>query len=164
MKQITMLFITLIAALALACSNSAQTKPDGAQAPAAEAAQTAPTAPQPAPEPAAGSQNAGGPAPSAAPQTATAEGMNPPHGQPNHRCDIPVGAPLNSPPGKPPAQPTMVQQGAPVQPGPVQAAPVQTAPGMNPPHGQPNHRCDIPVGAPLDSPPGKKPAPAPNRP
>lgn len=25
--------------------------------------------------------------------------LNPPHGQPNHRCDIPVGAPLNSPPG-----------------------------------------------------------------
>ncbi len=29
-----------------------------------------------------------------------------------------------------------------------------TAPGMNPPHGQPGHRCDIAVGAPLDSPPG----------
>ena len=29
--------------------------------------------------------------------------------------------------------------------------PQQTAPGMNPPHGQPNHRCDIPVGAPLNS-------------
>jgi len=27
-----------------------------------------------------------------------------------------------------------------------------TAPGMNPPHGQPGHRCDIPDGAPLDSP------------
>lgn len=24
--------------------------------------------------------------------------LNPPHGQPNHRCDIPVGAPLNSAP------------------------------------------------------------------
>ena len=33
------------------------------------------------------------------------------------------------------------------------------APGMNPPHGQPNHRCDIAVGAPLDSPPGKQPTP-----
>lgn len=33
---------------------------------------------------------------------ATAEGMNPAHGQPGHRCDIPVGAPLNSPPGNPP--------------------------------------------------------------
>ena len=25
----------------------------------------------------------------------------------------------------------------------------QTAPGMNPPHGQPGHRCDVAVGAPL---------------
>ena len=30
------------------------------------------------------------------PQTQTAPGMNPPHGQPGHRCEIPVGAPLNS--------------------------------------------------------------------
>ncbi len=29
---------------------------------------------------------------------ATAPGMNPPHGQPGHRCDIPVGSPLNSKP------------------------------------------------------------------
>jgi hypothetical protein len=28
--------------------------------------------------------------------------MNPPHGQPGHRCDIPVGQPLNSKPA--PAQ------------------------------------------------------------
>lgn len=27
--------------------------------------------------------------------------LNPPHGQPNHRCDIPVGAPLNSAPNTP---------------------------------------------------------------
>ncbi|MFT5254085.1 MAG: hypothetical protein ACI87N_003148 [Flavobacteriales bacterium] len=26
----------------------------------------------------------------------TAKGMNPPHGEKNHRCDIAVGAPLNS--------------------------------------------------------------------
>ncbi|MES2545033.1 MAG: hypothetical protein V4548_09130 [Bacteroidota bacterium] len=30
--------------------------------------------------------------------------------------------------------------------------PAPTAPGMNPPHGQPNHRCDIAVGAPLSTP------------
>jgi len=80
--------------------------------------------------------------------------MNPPHGQPNHRCDIPVGAPLDSPPGKPPLPATVSQQ-------PPQAPATATAPGMNPPHGQPNHRCDIPVGAPLDSPPGKPPQAAP---
>ena len=34
-------------------------------------------------------------------------------------------------------------------------APTQTAPGMNPPHGQPGHRCEIPVGAPLNSKPAQ---------
>lgn len=77
---------------------------------------------------------------------ATAPGMNPPHGQPNHRCDIAVGAPLNSPPGKNPA--TQATQ-APVQVQPQNAAPVVTAPGMNPPHGQPGHKCEVAVGAPL---------------
>lgn len=76
----------------------------------------------------------------------TAPGMNPPHGQPNHRCDIAVGAPLNSPPGPTATKPSPVTINA--QP------PVQTAPGMNPPHGQPNHRCDIAIGAPLNSPVG----------
>jgi len=82
-----------------------------------------------------------------APESAAAPGMNPPHGQPNHRCDIPVGMPLNSPPGTRPT-PTITSQ-----PNvSAQTAPATTAPGMNPPHGQPNHRCDIPVGAPLNSP------------
>lgn len=86
--------------------------------------------------------------------TKTAPGMNPPHGQPNHRCDIAVGAPLNSPKGQtPPAPPapkpatTTVQKATPPQP--TNAAVTPTAPGMNPPHGQPGHRCEIAVGAPL---------------
>ncbi len=82
-------------------------------------------------------------------ETVTALGMNPPHGQPNHRCDISVGAPLNSPSGVRPISPTVSQQNV-----PAQASTPSTAPGMNPPHGQPNHRCDIAVGVPLDSPPG----------
>ena len=40
------------------------------------------------------------PAPANAP-VATAAGMNPAHGQPGHKCEIPVGAPLNSAPSKP---------------------------------------------------------------
>jgi len=86
-------------------------------------------------------------------QTATAPGMNPPHGQPGHRCDISVGAPLNSKPAPP----------ATVQPATANAQPqitmkevpntTKTAPGMNPPHGEPGHRCDIAVGAPLNSKP-----------
>lgn len=105
--------------------------------------------------------------PSPAPM-ATAPGMNPPHGQPGHRCDIPVGQPLN---GKPAAAPTTqninVGNNNVVQIDPNAVSPgkitidnngkqVKTAPGMNPPHGQPGHRCDIPVGQPLNS----KPAPA----
>lgn len=87
----------------------------------------------------------------------TAPGMNPPHGQPNHRCDIAVGAPLNSPKAATPAQPaTTVQQPAPQPQGQATITPVDmesgsvgTPPGMNPPHGQEGHRCEIAVGAPL---------------
>lgn len=85
-------------------------------------------------------------------QPVTAEGTNPPHGQPNHRCDIPVGAPLNSPPGK---QPQVVQTNTPNVTKTTTVTPVattKTAPGMNPPHGEPGHRCDIAVGAPLNTP------------
>jgi len=90
--------------------------------------------------------------PAAAPTTAP--GMNPPHGQPGHRCDISVGAPLNSKPVPPPttqnvqAQPTPTTTQQP-NPKPTQS----TAPGMNPPQGQPGHLCDIDVGAPLNSKP-----------
>lgn len=84
-----------------------------------------------------------------------AAGVNPAHGQPNHRCDIPVGAPLNSPVnGTPPQQPNQVQMQPQVQTITQSAAAKTVTPkGMNPPHGQPNHRCDIPVGAPLNSKP-----------
>ena len=83
-----------------------------------------------------------------------APGMNPPHGQPGHRCDIAVGAPLDSPPGTGKTPLVASQQNV-----PAQTTTPTTVPGMNPPHGQPGHRCDIPVGAPLDSPPGKQPTP-----
>jgi len=91
-----------------------------------------------------------------------AAGMNPAHGQPGHRCDISVGAPLNSPAGNTAKQVTP-QQVTPQQapPMPVGApnnspmlpnAPVVTAPGMNPPHGQEGHQCSVAVGAPLPKP------------
>lgn len=94
----------------------------------------------------------------------TAKGMNPPHGQPGHRCDIGVGEPLNSKPTKTTATttnsnaysvtPTNTSAGTPslLTPAATTAPPaVQTAPGMNPPHGQPGHVCGIAVGAPLNS-------------
>ncbi|KFF07140.1 hypothetical protein [Flavobacterium reichenbachii] len=85
------------------------------------------------------------------------KGLNPAHGQPGHRCDIAVGAPLNSAPAQTTAAPAQTVQ---VNPNQQQqtvvttttAQPVKTAKGMNPPHGQAGHRCDIPVGAPLNSP------------
>lgn len=52
--------------------------------------------------------------------------INPPHGQPGHRCDIAVGAPL-----------------------PGTATADSPKPAVNPAHGQPHHRCDIKVGDPL---------------
>lgn len=76
---------------------------------------------------------------------------NPEHGQPNHRCDIAVGAPLNSAPTNATAPTTTITNSSPTpaQTVTTPAANVVTAPGMNPPHGQPGHDCAIAVGAPL---------------
>jgi len=77
----------------------------------------------------------------------TAPGMNPPHGQPGHRCDIPVGQPLNS---KPVPAPQPVQSAAQNVPGPVTApAPAGEKPKLNPAHGEPWHNCALKVGDPL---------------
>ncbi len=75
--------------------------------------------------------------------------LNPAHGQPGHRCEIAVGAPLTS-------GVQQVQQSPPAtQTSPVfstTAANASGTTGLNPAHGQPGHRCDIAVGAPLNSP------------
>jgi hypothetical protein len=82
-------------------------------------------------------------------QVQTAPGMNPPHGQPGHRCDISVGAPLNSP-AKSGAISTQSQaittKAAPAAPA---AQPAPAGLKINPAHGQPGHRCELAVGAPL---------------
>jgi hypothetical protein len=90
--------------------------------------------------------------------TKTAVGLNPAHGQPGHRCEIPVGAPLDSKPTQPTTvntapQSVVTQPSA--QPVVINPAttPVATGPGLNPEHGKPGHRCDIAVGAPLNSKP-----------
>lgn len=86
----------------------------------------------------------------------TPNGMNPPHGQPGHRCEIAVGAPLNSAPvakAPTPAVNTVPATNAPNTEMKTTSAtptvPAKTLPGMNPPHGQPGHLCEIPVGQPL---------------
>ena len=91
-------------------------------------------------------------APINAPATGTAAqgeavALNPAHGEPNHRCDIPEGAPLNSP-----VQPKLNVPTSTVTPPPLPPSQVpqgSVAPGTNPPHGQPGHDCSKPVGAPL---------------
>ena len=89
------------------------------------------------------------------PQTAGAASTpNPEHGKPGHRCDIPVGAPLNSPAGKTQvsplegAAPGMTMSPPSAQPA---AAPVTGGAGqrINPAHGRPGHDCAVPVGQPL---------------
>jgi hypothetical protein len=77
----------------------------------------------------------------------TSSGINPPHGEKNHRCDIAVGAPLNSKAPTSAATANYVVN----QPTKSTASKTTTATGMNPPHGEKNHRCDIAVGAALNS-------------
>lgn len=83
--------------------------------------------------------------------------LNPQHGEPGHRCDIAVGAPLNTPSTTSTIQPN-------VSPGVTTPAvntdtkkvppnPTPATAALNPKHGEPGHRCDIAVGAPLSSKP-----------
>jgi hypothetical protein len=91
------------------------------------------------------------PAPTAATvnPNAGATGLNPQHGQPGHRCDIAVGAPLNSPPGNA-AAPAISSSPAPtISQAPAAAAPASGKTRLNPAHGEPGHDCSVAVGQPL---------------
>lgn len=72
--------------------------------------------------------------------------VNPAHGLPGHRCDLPVGAPLNGTAGNT-VNPTPTSQLPSTSVSPVR---IDQTPSVNPPHGQPGHDCTVPVGAPLD--------------
>ena len=65
--------------------------------------------------------------------------LNPPHGQPGHRCEIPVGQPL----------PNGSANGTTPSNVEIKTPLMQENQQLNPPHGEPGHRCDIPVGQPL---------------
>lgn len=84
-----------------------------------------------------------------APATVNASGkrLNPKHGEPGHRCDIAIGAPLDSKP----VQTTVVSTPTPVVNAPEanKTAEAKNGTKLNPKHGEPGHRCDIAVGAPL---------------
>ena len=88
--------------------------------------------------------------------------LNPQHGQPGHRCDIAVGAPLNAPATNiqpnvsaiPPATTSSATPNTNIDAQKVVLPKVNTSTaGLNPKHGEPGHRCDIAVGAPLNSKP-----------
>ena len=136
----------------------------GAPLNSAPAAQTVTTNPAPTNNQAPLIVNKSQPVPTATKPT-TAAGLNPAHGQPGHRCDIAVGAPLNSAPAT-----TTNNAATNLKPSITNTTPVITktapataaavAPGMNPAHGQPGHRCDIAVGAPLNSAPASASTPS----
>lgn len=165
MKNLLISLTLVTSGLLTACNPAAEPKGDTTPVAGSGAIQSLPAV-----QPASADSVVAVPGQSAPPATTM---LNPPHGQPNHRCDIAVGAPLNTPVGAKPAtpsQPSMLKLQPPKQTMPAQTTPQttpvktvpqttpsQTAAGLNPPHGQPNHRCDIAVGAPLDSPPAKKP-------
>lgn len=78
--------------------------------------------------------------------------LNPAHGLAGHRCDLPVGAPLTGGAGKmsptqAPPNINMIQPSQQVPQQPASASPSGIK--VNPAHGQPGHRCDLQVGAPL---------------
>jgi hypothetical protein len=89
--------------------------------------------------------------------TASKGALNPAHGQPGHRCDIAVGAPLtsaatNTTTPKATTSLTIQPQNSIInntQPQLTVPA-TKTSAGLNPAHGQPGHRCDIAVGEPLN--------------
>jgi len=76
----------------------------------------------------------------------TTAALNPVHGEPGHRCDIPVGTPLDQP-----TTTNLQQTNTTINPNvsPVRVQGGDT-PTKNPAHGQPGHDCSIPVGADLN--------------
>lgn len=177
MKRVA-LFVAPVALLAfMACNNGRSYNPDtkiesSQNIPASNASQSSPASATNSPTLP--------PATASAPNASSGK-VNPEHGQPGHRCDIAVGAPLpaenlpaaatqpvNPPITTPltlsPAQGTQqpITNTVPVTapaPAPAPSKPA-TGKGLNPAHGQPGHRCDIAVGAPLDSKPAATTTPA----
>lgn len=103
------------------------------------------------------------PASTSAPAATTNDGtnasikLNPPHGEPGHVCEIPVGEPLDGSAGGGSASQTIqMGGGADAMPQTITMPQMQSS-GMqgggsgkiNPPHGEPGHVCEVPVGEPL---------------
>lgn len=104
MKSLSALFLAIALFAFVGCSEADKTNTGDAQTEATQT--TAPAAQNPTVGPATDNSM-----PAAAPNTNTQTqpaavggdvALNPAHGQPNHRCDIAVGAPLNSAPAQQP--------------------------------------------------------------
>lgn len=139
MKKITILIASV--ALLYSC-DKAKTSETVSEAPKSDSTSVSPT------------NNAVTPAPLNASPIASTSGkpaLNPEHGQPYHRCEIAVGAPIDSAP----TQNAAPQQAAPsiLSPTVTPTAPAPQSlgpkPALNPAHGEPHHRCELAVGAPL---------------
>ncbi|TXK29866.1 hypothetical protein FVR03_20315 [Pontibacter qinzhouensis] len=113
MKTISTLLLSAAAISLLSCSGGENAKYKDAVTTAPAPVTTAPAASAPAIQPA-------------------SVAKNPEHGQPNHRCDIAVGAPLSAPP-----QPNLNAASPQFSPQARKAV----APANNPPHGEPGHVC-----------------------
>ena len=145
------LFGTLLFALVLltACNAGSARKKSSAAPPASLPSVTAAPASQPA----------NSPAPVTTTTATPATGVNPPHGQPGHRCDLAVGAPLNGQASPSVVIPGNQQQNNKVITQPSPATTTMPMPAntsgkgvrLNPPHGQPGHDCSVQVGQPLKS-------------
>jgi len=86
--------------------------------------------------------------------------LNPPHGEPGHVCEIPVGEPLDGSGavGSDAGATQNIQMGTGMNMAPqtmtipsTQGTPTQGGGSgrINPPHGEPGHVCEVPVGEPL---------------
>jgi hypothetical protein len=129
--------IALITLAFASCQNTGDRK-------ATPVAPTAPVSTMPA---APATTNAGTVINTTTTNSATAA-ANPEHGAPGHRCDIPVGAPLNGAASSTPAPANNI---APVTLQPqLPATPATNSNArLNPAHGEPGHNCAVPVGSPL---------------
>ncbi|MDB5202161.1 MAG: hypothetical protein JWQ27_1570 [Ferruginibacter sp.] len=135
---------TLIVAATISACNSNQPDHDDSIIPAAKAEQPMTILKDSA------SSTTASPAvlPNPVPDKSLTAALNPAHGLPGHRCDIQVGAPLNSAPNPAANTGKTAPMTAPA-PMPATMQPSSGAGKINPPHGQPGHDCSVGVGQPL---------------
>ncbi len=100
-----------------------------------------------------------------APTTSTAQpgntaggvALNPPHGEPGHICEIPVGQPLDGSGGTTGMNENVITvdpardagTSTIITPNAGNSASSGQSGTINPPHGEPGHVCEVPVGQPI---------------